>query len=78
MQAFQDWLDLTLEQQSHDLTGYTSVDSNRAKFSADRTGFIELLTPAGFLKAEAELFAYGLNTLLDIGSLNAAAALAAA
>ena len=78
VRAFQDWLGLTLEQQSRDLTGYTSVDANRAKFSADRAGFIERLTPAGFLKAEAELFANGLNTLLDICSLTSVADLAAA
>jgi len=78
VQAFQDWLGLTLEQQSHDLTAYTSVDANLAKLSADRAGFIARLTPAGFLKAEAELFAYGLNTLLDICSLNGVAGLAAA
>jgi hypothetical protein len=78
LQAFQDWLGLTLEQQSHDLTCYTSADANWAKFSGDRAGFIERLTPVGFLKAEADLFAYGLNTLLDICSLNAVAGLAAA
>jgi hypothetical protein len=78
LRAFQDWLGLTLEQQSHDLTGYASADVNQAKLSGDRAGFIERLTPAGFLKAEAELFAYGLNTLLDICNLNAVAGLAAA
>jgi hypothetical protein len=78
VQAFQDWMGLTLEQQSLDLTGYTSIDANRANLSGDRVAFIERLTPAGFLTVEAEMFAYGLNTLLDIGSLNAVAVLAAA
>jgi hypothetical protein len=78
LQAFQDWLDLTLEQKSRDLKGYTSATANRAKISGDRAAFIERLTPAGFLAAEGELFAYGLNTLLDICTLNGVEGLAAA
>ena len=78
LQAFQDWLDLTLEQKSRDLKGYTSVAANRARISGDRAAFIERLTPAGFLAAEGELFAYGLNTLLDICTLNGVEGLAAA
>jgi DNA-binding MarR family transcriptional regulator len=78
LQAFQNWLGLTLEQKSRDLTVYTSVAANRARVSGDRADFIGRLTPAGFLAAEAELFANGLNTLLDICTLNGVADLAAA
>jgi hypothetical protein len=78
LQAFQDWLDLTLEQKSRDLKGYTSAATNRARISGDRAGFIERLTPAGYLAAEGELFAYGLNTLLDICTLDGVEGLAAA
>jgi DNA-binding MarR family transcriptional regulator len=78
LQAFQDWLGLTLEQKSRDLKGYTSAVANCTKISDDRAGFIERLTPAGFLAADGELFAYGLNTLLDICTLNGVEGLAAA
>jgi hypothetical protein len=78
LQVFQDWLGLTLEQKSRDLTGYTSVAANCESVSGGRAGFIERLTPAGFLAAEAELFANGLNALLDICTLNGVEGLAAA
>ena len=78
LQAFQDWLGLTLEQKSRDLKGYTSAVANCTKISDDRAGFIERLTPAGYLAADGELFAYGLNTLLDICTLNGVEGLAAA
>jgi hypothetical protein len=78
LQAFQDWLALTLEQKSRDLKGYTSAAAGLARVSDDRAGFIQQLTPAGFIAAEAELFAYGLNTLLDICTPRVVEGLAAA
>jgi hypothetical protein len=71
VQLFQDWLGLTLELQSRDLTDYIAVAANRASIEDHRAGFIERLTPAGSVAAEAALFAHGLNTLLDMWGLNA-------
>jgi hypothetical protein len=69
MQAFRDWLGLTLAQQSRDLTDYVAVSANRAAISGNLAGVVEWLTPAGCLAAETALFAHGLNTLLDMRNL---------
>jgi hypothetical protein len=53
VRAFQDWLGLTLKQQSYDLTGYTSVDANRARFSGDRAGSSDGSRLPGFLIRKA-------------------------
>jgi hypothetical protein len=72
VQALREWLVLTLERQSRDLTEYIAVSANRARILGNRAGFIERLKPAGCVAAEAERFVHGLNTLLDMRSLNIA------
>jgi len=70
VQAFREWLGLTMAQQSRDLLDYAAIPANRLAISGNRTSIIERLTPAGCVAAEAALFASGLNTLLEMRNLN--------
>jgi hypothetical protein len=70
LQAFRDWLGLTMAQQSRDLADYMAAPANRASVSGSRNAIIERLTPAGCVTAEAALFAHGLMTLLDMRNPN--------
>jgi hypothetical protein len=65
-QAFRDWLNLSLEQQSRDLARYISgMDTTVARLSFEFEELMRSLTPPGATPAEAQLFSHDLLQILD-------------
>lgn len=64
-QCFVDWLKMSLEQQSRDLTCYFSKNRPVAVAVDDRSEWMERLAPAAAKPQERELFGHDLELLLD-------------
>jgi hypothetical protein len=65
MRAFTDWLSLTLDQQSRDLSRYVGTSEAAARARFERKELVNLLAPAGARSEEVTLFLQDLTTILN-------------
>ncbi len=65
MRAFTDWLSLTLDQQSRDLSRYMGTSEAAARARLERKELVNLLAPAGSRSEEVSLFLQDLTAILN-------------